>query len=101
MLPVCDTFLFSAVANCIQLEELILPMQRSMYKAGYERLFGCTGLKKVVMPVLYEMDEFLNNMFADCIAIEEVDIHTMKFRLERPDHARERSGCRMRSLLLR
>lgn len=78
-LPVCDTFLFSAVANCIQLEELILPMQRSMYKAGYERLFGCTGLKKVVMPVLYEMDEFLNNMFADCIALEEVDIRTMKF----------------------
>ena len=49
-----------------------------MWNHSYNRLIGCTSLKKVSLPIQYEINENTNNLFLDCVALEEVDVNSLK-----------------------
>lgn len=79
-LPRCNTFVFSALTNCHNLEELNLPEQSTIFNnSRLSRLWGCTGLKKVFLPKQYEITDNAAYLFLDCVALEEIDINSMKY----------------------
>ena len=80
-LPICTDIFFNALQGCSRLEELNLPMANVMYGATTttNRLYGCTGLRKILLPNMYKIADNCRNLFLDCVALEEIDINSMKY----------------------